>query len=172
MKYLSILSILFLSILLVTNCGKNSLFYENGDAFVQEVEESVVGVHPEKAKEMMDTSSFYVLLDVREPDEHHPGYIPGSVNLPRGILEFNVTNPKYWESLSLYQPYKTDLVIVYCKKGKRSILASSTLQKMGFTNVVYIIGGFKNWELTYPNDYDFDEVDQGHGEPEKEVGGC
>ena len=173
MKYMSIIGSLFvLSLVLLTNCNKKSTFFENGDAFVEEVQEDVVGITPEEAKEIMDTASFYMILDVREAEEHHPGYIPGSVNIPRGVLEFNMNNEAFWENQSLYPPYKTDLIFVYCKKGKRSILASSTLQQMGYTNVKYLIGGFKQWELSYPNDYEHDELDSGHEGKTEEVGGC
>lgn len=167
--YYLLLLILFL---LISSCSQKNDIYESGDDFVNEVKESVQGISAEQAKAMMDTASFYLLLDVREANEYHPGYIPGSVNIPRGILEFNVSKEKFWESKSLYAPYKSDLIFVYCKKGKRSILAASTLQKMGYSNVKYLDGGFKQWELTYPNDYERDEVDQGHAAEAEDVGGC
>jgi rhodanese-related sulfurtransferase len=164
--------LLLMAMITLSNCNKNNAFYESGDDFVNEVIEQVEAIDVETAKSMMDTASYYILLDVREPNEHHPGYIPGSVNIPRGTLEFKVSNPEFWESQSLYPPYKTDLFFVYCKKGKRSVLAASTLKKMGYTNVKYIDGGFKQWELTYPNDYDRDEIDTGHAGEAEEVGGC
>lgn len=156
----------------LSNCTKKSDMYESGDDFVNEVIESVESVTPETAKMIMDTASFYIVLDVREPEEHHPGYIPGSVNIPRGTLEFRMNNPEYWESQSMYPPYKNDIIFVYCKKGKRSVLAASTIQKMGYTNVKFLEGGFKAWELTYPNDYERDEIDHGHQAEAEEVGGC
>jgi rhodanese-related sulfurtransferase len=159
-------------LIMLSNCTKKSTFYESGDDFVNEVIETVESVSPEMAKSMMDTASFYILLDVREPNEHHPGYIPGSINIPRGTLEFNMNKPEYWESKSMYAPYKSDLIFVYCKKGQRSVLAASTLEKMGYTNVKYLEGGFKEWELTYPNDYQRDEIDTGHAGEAEEVGGC
>jgi rhodanese-related sulfurtransferase len=165
----SITAILFVSL---WGCNKKSSLFESGDDFVAQIEKNINGVAPEQAKEIMDTASYYLLLDVREANEFHPGYIPGAVNLPRGILEFNINKEAFWESKSLYQPYKTDLLIVYCKKGKRSMLAASTLQQMGYENVMFLEGGFKAWELAYPNEYERDEVSQeAHGEAE-EVGGC
>lgn len=165
--------LLFISIILcLSNCTKKNTLYESGDDFVNEVIERVESITPETAKEMMDTSSYYILLDVREPNEHYPGFIPGSVNIPRGILEFNMNKEAFWESQSMYPPYKTDLILVYCKKGKRSVLAASTLEKMGFVNVKFIDGGFKNWELTYPNDYERIEINSDTHEEAEEVGGC
>lgn len=172
MKYFSLTaSLLILGLVLINSCNKKSPFYSDGDAFVDEVKDQVVGITPEEAKAMMDTASFYMIIDVREGNEHDPGYIPGSVNIPRGVIEFNVPDSTFWDSKSLYPPLKEDLIFVYCKKGKRSVLASYTLQQMGFTNVKYLIGGFKEWELTYPNDYERNEVESGHKEAE-EVGGC
>ncbi len=149
-------------------CNKNKL-YDTADAFVEEALLTTTSISVEDVKVITDTATNYLLLDVREPNEHHPGYIPGSVNLPRGVIEFNIGKQEYWDSKFLYMPLKDDLIIVYCKKGKRGILAAATLQKMGYTNVKYIEGGFKQWELKYPNDYDHEEVG---GEVEEEVGGC
>ena len=159
-------------IFLIISCTQKNELFETGDDFVNDVKEMVNGITVAQAKTMMDTASFYMLIDVREAEEYHPGYIPGSVNIPRGVLEFNVANDKFWESKSLYTPYRTDMIFVYCKKGKRSILAASTLEKMGYTNVKYLEGGFKQWELSYPNDYERDEIEHGHAEEAEEVGGC
>jgi rhodanese-related sulfurtransferase len=172
-KFSGLSSLVLVCILLcLSNCTKKTTLYESGDDFVNEVIENVESITPETAKEMMDTASYYILLDVREPNEHYPGFIPGSVNIPRGILEFNMNKEAFWESKSMYPPYKTDLILVYCKKGKRSILAAATLEQMGYKNVKFLEGGFKNWELTYPNDYERIEVDSGHHAEAEEVGGC
>ncbi len=162
-----ILSIAIVAILF-TGCDKTKN-YENADAFVEEALLTTTSISVEDLKVVIDTATNYLILDVREPNEHHPGYIPGSVNLPRGLVEFNIGKQEYWDSKFLYLPLKEDLIIVYCKRGKRGILAAATLFKMGYTNVKYIEGGFKQWELTYPNDYDHDEVG---GHVEEEVGGC
>lgn len=158
--------------LTISSCGDKSLIYENADVFVEEAKLNVKGVTVNEAKIFFDTADYYVLLDVREPQEFHPGYITDAVNIPRGIIEFNISNEKFWESQSSYLPKKDEIIYVYCKKGKRSILAANTLSKMGYKNVKYIIGGFKQWELTFPNDYQFDEVEEGAHAEKEEVGGC
>jgi len=162
-----ILTLAFVAICF-SGCDKTKS-YENADAFVQEALLTTTAYTVEDVKTVMDTASNYLLLDVREPNEHHPGYIPGSVNLPRGVIEFNIGKQEYWDSKYLYLPLKDDLIILYCKRGKRGILAAATLAKMGYTNVKYIEGGFKKWEYTYPNEYDHEEVG---GHVEEEVGGC
>ncbi len=157
--------------LLMCSCEEDPLFYDSADVFVEEALAEVEGLTVKEARTVFDTASYYLLLDVREPAEYKPGYIPDAINLPRGLVEFKIKDEKYWENKMRYLPEKTDLILVYCKKGKRAILAANTLKKMGFENVRYIIGGFKEWELTYPNDYDFVPVEtQGHAVEEE--GGC
>ncbi len=165
------ITILFgiLSVIL-SNCGEKKIVYD-ADLFVAQALELADPINVEDLKNVIDTGTMYLILDVREPNEHDPGYIPGSVNLPRGIIEFNIAKTAYWESKDLYEPFKNDLIIVYCKKGKRGIMAAATLEKMGYTNVKYLEGGFKQWELTYPNEYERNESSHGHEEAE-EVGGC
>ncbi len=152
-------------------CEEDAFDYYNVDAFVEEALEDVEGISVREARTIFDTAAYYLLLDVREPGEYKPGYIPDAINLPRGLVEFKIQSEKFWENKMRYLPDHSDLILVYCQKGKRAILAANTLKKMGFENVKYIIGGFKKWELTYPNDYHFiPEETQGH--EVKEEGGC
>jgi rhodanese-related sulfurtransferase len=82
-----------------------------------------------------------VLLDVREPVEweHH---IAGSVQVPRGILEFvaDPTSPRHKPELD-----PAGRVIVYCRSGHRAALAAATLRDMGFENVANLTGGITAW---------------------------
>ena len=90
---------------------------------------------PAGAEEMLANGA--VLLDVREPDEHEQGAIPGSVHIPRGNLEPNVEN-----RLS----DKDAPVVVMCAGGVRSAFAAQTLQDMGYGDVVSMDGGFNQWK--------------------------
>lgn len=77
-------------------------------------------------------------LDVREPQEFMQGHIPTAVDLPRGVLEFRAdAHPRLQD--------KDQEIIVYCQAGGRGALATQTLQKMGFTQVINLIGGFNAW---------------------------
>jgi molybdopterin/thiamine biosynthesis adenylyltransferase/rhodanese-related sulfurtransferase len=78
-----------------------------------------------------------VLLDVREPDEHEQGTIPGSVFIPRGHLEAQVEGRI---------PDRSTPVIVYCAGGVRSAFAAKTLGELGYTDVVSMAGGFNRWK--------------------------
>ena len=79
----------------------------------------------------------FTLLDVREPEEYEQGAVPGAVHLPRGNLEFSVEGRL---------PDKNAPVAVYCAGGVRSAFAAKTLQDLGYTDVVSIIGGFNKWK--------------------------
>ena len=81
--------------------------------------------------------SHYQLLDVREPDEYEQGAVPGAVHIPRGQLEFNVEGRL---------TDKNTPIAVYCAGGVRSAFAAKTLQELGYTNVVSVIGGFNKWK--------------------------
>ena len=79
----------------------------------------------------------YTLLDVREPEEYEQGAVPGAVHLPRGNLEFSVEGRL---------PDKNAPIAVYCAGGVRSAFAAKTMQDLGYTDVVSVIGGFNKWK--------------------------
>ena len=81
--------------------------------------------------------SHYTLLDVREPDEYEQGAVPGAVHIARGNLEFSVEGRL---------TDKAAPIAVYCAGGVRSAFATKTLQDLGYTNVVSVIGGFNKWK--------------------------
>ncbi|MGV8959630.1 MAG: rhodanese-like domain-containing protein [Stenotrophomonas sp.] len=87
-----------------------------------------------------------VVIDVREPGEYALGHLPGAVNLPRGVLEFQIhAHPAMacTASESLSQPERP--VLLYCLSGGRSALAADSLRQLGFTQVYSLAGGFGAW---------------------------
>ena len=86
-----------------------------------------------------------LLVDVREPDEHRLGHLPGAVLIPRGTIEpaADLHFPKRHSELS--QARKRRLVL-YCGTGGRSALACDVLQEMGFENVASLAGGYAAWQ--------------------------
>ena len=91
-------------------------------------------IDPHEVAERLD---YYHLLDVREPDEHEQGAVPGAIHVPRGNLEFSVEGRL---------PDKSVPIAVYCAGGVRSAFAAKTLQDLGYTDVVSVIGGFNKWK--------------------------
>lgn len=170
-KYLNTLLLMSSVILLITSSCSKDKSYSNADEWVDDIKGNLKSTSVEELKAKIDNYEMFYLVDVRENMEHNYGYIPSSINIPGGSLIFKIDNKEFWEQEMLYVPQKTDEIIVYCKKGKRSIIAADALRKLGYTNIKYLDGGWKNWELTYPLEYDKNEV-TGHHEEAKEVGGC
>ena len=164
--------ILFIAagIILLIGCKKSDTF-NTAEEMVELAGKNVSTIAVNDLKTKIDSFEMFNLIDVREAAEHNHGYIPGSVNIPRGTLEFNIGNEEFWESTGFYFPEKTELFILYCKKGNRIILAAETLKKLGYNNVLIIDGGWKKWELTYPllQEKNLDAVSHDSG---GEVGGC
>ena len=162
--------ILIIAVGFFTSCQKAETF-SSSDEMVEAAKSSLNTVNVDEIKARLDTFAVFNLIDVRETSEHNHGYIPGSVNISRGTLEFKIANEEFWESTGFYYPEKTEEFILYCKKGSRSILAAESLKKLGYKNVSIIEGGFKKWELTYPDLQEKNLELESHGAAE-EVGGC
>lgn len=168
---LQLSKVMFVVTLLVMSSCTNQSTYSSVDDLVKEALAEMKGVTADQLMNKIDEGEMILLLDVREPNEFNAGYIPGAVNLPRGIIEFNIANQKYWDEAMLYMPLKDEEIVVYCKKGKRSILAASALKKLGYSNVTFLMDGWKKWELTYPLIYE-KNLDANSHESAAEVGGC
>lgn len=89
----------------------------------------------EEAKKIIDSENDYIILDTREQDEFNSGHIPGAILIPYTEIE-----NKAEEIL----PDKDKLILVYCRSGRRSKIASESLAKLGYTNVKEF-GGIIDW---------------------------
>ena len=90
----------------------------------------------DEAVEIMKKETGYIILDVRRPDEYAEGHIPGAINVP---------NEDIGDSEISELPDKTQLILVYCRSGRRSKEASEKLVKLGYTNIVEF-GGILDWK--------------------------
>lgn len=77
------------------------------------------------------------LIDVREDNEFETAHAAGATHLGKGIIERDIETAV---------PDKSTELILYCGGGYRSALASDVLQKMGYTNVFSMAGGWKAWQ--------------------------
>ena len=85
-----------------------------------------------------------IVIDVREPAEYEQGHLDNAVNIPRGILEFDImNNSSVKQQLQDPSQLKSSPIYLYCQSGGRSALAAESLQKLGFSKVVSIAGGYK-----------------------------
>ena len=89
----------------------------------------------EEAKKIMDSGEEHIILDTREQDEFDEGHIPGAILIPYAEIE-----NKAEEML----PDKDAQILVYCRSGRRSKIASESLAKLGYTNVKEF-GGIIDW---------------------------
>jgi rhodanese-related sulfurtransferase len=104
---------------------------------VAEAKTHIREVDAATARAMVGTA---LVLDVREPAEYGGGCLPGAVNIPRGVLEFQIGNHP------AFQGKQGAEILVYCLSGGRSALAVEALQKLGYTGPVSLAGGFKGWQ--------------------------
>ena len=87
-----------------------------------------------------------ILIDVREPAEFDTGHVAGAVNIPRGVLEFQVdAHPAVANVSDPALSHKDQPIVVVCRTGGRSALAALVLQRMGFSDVRSIAGGVTQW---------------------------
>ena len=90
----------------------------------------------DEAVKMMKNEKNYIILDVRRPDEYAEGHIPGAINVPNEeIGTANISE----------LPDKSQLILVYCRSGRRSKEASEKLAALGYTNIVEF-GGIQDYE--------------------------
>lgn len=92
-------------------------------------------ITPEQAKTIMDTETDYVIIDARTQEEFAEGHIEGAILIP----EYEVADRAEKEL-----PDKEQLILVYCRSGRRSKIASEKLVKLGYTNVKEF-GGIIDW---------------------------
>jgi rhodanese-related sulfurtransferase len=105
---------------------------------VLEARKSVNECSPAAIHDQLTGTPDTLLIDVREPEEYRHGHLPGSVNIPRGMLEFRISNEPQLQNLS--RP-----IVVYCKTSGRAALSVVAMQTMGFTNVLSLAGGIEAW---------------------------
>ena len=89
-----------------------------------------------EAKALMDSESGYVIIDARTQEEYDQGHIPGAILIP----EYEIADRAESEL-----PDKDQLILVYCRSGRRSKIAAEELVKLGYTNIKEF-GGIIDWE--------------------------
>ena len=120
------LILLLLAVLLLTACGQDT---ENDQGAVY------MNITAEEAKQIMDTEEGYIILDVREQEEYDAGHIPGAILIP-----YTQIAEKAEEVLT----DKDQLILVYCRSGRRSKIAAEALAELGYTNIKEF-GGIIDW---------------------------
>ena len=120
------LIILIFAALLLAACGQT-----------KEKDREVVymNITAEEAKILMDTEKDYIILDVRTQEEYDQGHIPGAILIPDTEIEDRAEGEL---------TDKNQLILVYCRSGRRSKLAAQSLVELGYTNIREF-GGIIDW---------------------------
>ena len=103
---------------------------------VNEAKKKVKETNVADVKRRLEAGEKFLLVDVREDNEWAKGHLPGAVHLGKGIIERDIEQRV---------PDTNAKVILYCGGGFRSALVADNLQKMGYTNVESMDGGWKGW---------------------------
>ncbi len=120
------LILLLLVVMQLTACGQAK---ENNQGAVY------MNITAAEAKQIMDSQEGYIILDVRSQSEYDEGHIPGAILIPNTEIEVRAE-----ESL----PDKDQLILVYCRSGRRSKMAAEILAELGYTNIREF-GGIIDW---------------------------
>ena len=79
-----------------------------------------------------------VIIDVREYDEYAAGHLPGAINIPRGVLEFKI-------GMVPECARKDGAFLIYCRTSGRAALSAVQLQRLGYSDILSMAGGFETW---------------------------
>ena len=120
------LIILLLAVMMLTACGQDK---ENDQGAVY------VNITAEEAKRIMDSKEGYIILDVRTQEEYDQGHIPGATQ---------ISHEEIAEKAEEVLTDKDQLILVYCRSGRRSKIAAEALAELGYTNIKEF-GGILDW---------------------------
>ena len=121
-----IIPVLLAAVILLCACGASQKSQQ---------EAAVMNITAEEAKKLMDSERDYVILDVRTQEEYDQGHIPGAVLIPDYEIK---------QSAQDILLDKDQLILVYCRSGRRSKNAAQVLAELGYTNIKEF-GGILDW---------------------------
>ena len=105
-------------------------------ALVNEAKKKVRDIDTSEVLKKIQKKVNFFLVDVREESEWARGHLPHAIHMSKGVIERDVES-KF--------PNLDQEIVLYCGGGYRSVLAADNLQKMGYTNVSSMSGGFRVW---------------------------
>src|ERR1700693_5073031 len=115
-------------------------------SLVNDAKKHVKETNVADVKRRMDAGEKFLLVDVREDTEWAQGHLPGAIHMGRGVIERDIEKNV---------PDTSARLVLYCGGGFRSALSADSLQKMGYTNVESMDGGWKGLlEATFPTQKD------------------
>ena len=106
-------------------------------ALVNDAKSRIREVNMEQYKQMVASGEAHLLIDVREESEWTAGHAAGSLHLGKGIIERDIESKV---------PRKDTTLVLYCGGGFRSALAGDALRKMGYSSVISLDGGWRDYQ--------------------------
>lgn len=109
---------------------------------VEVAQKQVKTIGMEEYRKLVENPGAALIVDVREPHEYAAGHVPGSINIPRGLIE-----SKIWSHVG--DPADTDMdrpIILQCQSGRRASLAAQSLENLGFTRTTAVIMNLDDWQ--------------------------
>ena len=103
---------------------------------VDEARKRIKETNVQEVKHKLDVGEKFHLVDCREESEWARGHLPGAIHLGKGVIERDIEKTI---------PDTKSPIIIYCGGGYRSVLAAENIQKMGYTNVLSMDGGWRGW---------------------------
>lgn len=109
---------------------------------IQAAKKQVKTIGMEEYRKVVENPGEALIVDVREPNEFAAGHVPGAINIPRGVLEFQI-----WKQVGF--PANSDLsrnIILQCQSGNRASLAAQSLAELGFTHTTAVVMPLEDWQ--------------------------
>jgi rhodanese-related sulfurtransferase len=135
----AVFALSFLLAVIFAGCGKtvDDQIIDNTENISEtsDMKSGYVQIDAETAMEMMERDDGHIIVDVRREDEYHDGHIPGAVLIP---------NESITDEMPALLPDPDQIILIYCRSGRRSKEAAAKLADMGYKNV-YEFGGIIDW---------------------------
>ncbi len=120
------------------SCGPSGVSEKTSAVAAKATAHQIKEVSPQELQNWMSTGKQFTLIDVREDDEWQTGHAAAALHISRWTLSGRISS---------VVPDKAACIVLYCKGGVRSAASAAALQKLGYTNVFSLAGGFKNYQL-------------------------
>jgi len=111
---------------------------------VQAAQKQVKTIGMEEYRKVVESPGDALIVDVREPHEYAAGHVPGAINIPRGLLEFQI-----WKHVGF--PANIEMgrtLYLQCQSGNRASLSAQSLAELGFTHTTAVVMNLEDWQKT------------------------
>ena len=109
---------------------------------IQTAQQHVNTIGMEEYRTVVENPGDALIVDVREPQEYAAGHVPGAINIPRGVLEFQI-----WKHVGFpANPELSRAIVLQCQSGNRASLAAQTLVELGFTHTTAVVMSLEDWQ--------------------------